>query len=246
MTAENLAKNVGSKRGFTLIELLVVAAIIAVLAAMLFPVFAKAIGTAKSITCLSNLRQLGMACLMYMESWDERFPPFGYEIVKPDTSTQWQYWYALEEGSWPDFTYDLTKGLLEPYKMNTEIMRCPTFHPTHPMYGDGMGYGYNVALCWPPVKSGAVAHPSRTILFGDAALHYDPAVWPPPPVGRHTWESTMLVAPSILFSWGYPSIEYRFHDLRHGRKANMVFVDGHAKSIAQNALEASDELWDLE
>ena len=62
------------RRGFTLIELLVVIAIIAILAAILFPVFAQAREKARATSCLSNLHQIGMANLMYVQDFDERFP----------------------------------------------------------------------------------------------------------------------------------------------------------------------------
>src|SRR5262245_64273013 len=65
--------------GFTLIELLVVIAIIAILAAILFPVFAQAREKARSATCLSNLRQIGLANQMYVQDYDEHFPFAGRE-----------------------------------------------------------------------------------------------------------------------------------------------------------------------
>src|SRR5438046_1953894 len=67
--------SVSGKRAFTLIELLVVIAIIAILAAILFPVFAQARERAKATSCLSNLRQLGLAVMEYTGDWDERYPP---------------------------------------------------------------------------------------------------------------------------------------------------------------------------
>lgn len=62
------------RKGFTLIELLVVIAIIAILAAIIFPVFSRAKENARKSVCVSNLRQLGMALKMYAQDWDERFP----------------------------------------------------------------------------------------------------------------------------------------------------------------------------
>src|SRR5207302_8529479 len=62
------------RRGFTLIELLVVIAIIAILAAILFPVFARAREAARKTTCLSNLKNIGLAALMYVQDYDEQFP----------------------------------------------------------------------------------------------------------------------------------------------------------------------------
>jgi prepilin-type N-terminal cleavage/methylation domain-containing protein/prepilin-type processing-associated H-X9-DG protein len=67
-----------SKRGFTLIELLVVIAIIAILAAILFPVFAQAREKARSISCLSNLKQIGLGMLMYVQDYDEKYPENQY------------------------------------------------------------------------------------------------------------------------------------------------------------------------
>ena len=63
------------ERGFTLIELLVVIAIIAILAAILFPVFARARESARKTQCISNVRQFGMAIMQYVQDYDEQFPP---------------------------------------------------------------------------------------------------------------------------------------------------------------------------
>src|ERR1044071_6983028 len=69
------------RRGFTLIELLVVIAIIAILAAILFPVFAQAREEARAISCLSNSKQIGLALYMYIQDYDEKYPQ-----EHPDTS----------------------------------------------------------------------------------------------------------------------------------------------------------------
>ena len=158
-------------RGFTLIELLVVIAIIGILAAIMFPVFARAREKARQVSCISNLKQLGLAALMYADSWDERFPPFYYETLSPEGEWHYQYWYALEEGSYPDYTYNFDRGLLMPFIGTDKLLRCPSFHPTHAIYGDGLGYGYNYSLSMPPVYLANVDN-SGTIMFGDAGLHY--------------------------------------------------------------------------
>jgi prepilin-type N-terminal cleavage/methylation domain-containing protein/prepilin-type processing-associated H-X9-DG protein len=234
--------------GFTLIELLVVIAIIALLAAIIFPVFAKARSRARQASCLSNIKQLGLAVLMYADDYDETFPPFGYQVNVPGEGIIWQYWFGREHGSWPNYTYNLKEGILQPYTVNTKVDRCPDFMPTHPIYGDGLGYGYNREVAgdafgsFPPCTLVQMDNPSDTILFADSGLHYDPAGWPPRINLRETWESTMIVPPSTVKAW-YGSIDFRFHDPRHQGQCNVVFADGHAKLTPCGVLDDSDYLW---
>ncbi len=77
------------KRGFTLIELLVVIAIIAILAAILFPVFARAREKARQSSCMNNLKQIGLATMMYVQDYDEMFPIDWYRAQSADTCHTW-------------------------------------------------------------------------------------------------------------------------------------------------------------
>lgn len=101
------------KRGFTLIELLVVIAIIAILAAILFPVFARAREKARQSACLSNVKQLGLGMLMYVQDYDERFPDWmaweGGNAAQP--LAQFKRWY----------------GKIEPYVKNRQLHSCPSW-----------------------------------------------------------------------------------------------------------------------
>src|SRR5690606_6779733 len=72
--SNHISENSGAKRGFTLIELLVVIAIIAILAAILFPVFARARENARRASCQSNLKQIGLGLMQYTQDYDERLP----------------------------------------------------------------------------------------------------------------------------------------------------------------------------
>jgi len=94
------------RRGFTLIELLVVIAIIAILAAILFPVFARAREKARQSSCLSNIKQMTLGSLMYCQDYDEMFHTY-------------DYWY----------------NFITPYVKNTQIFVCPSLHNQPRGYG---------------------------------------------------------------------------------------------------------------
>lgn len=142
-----------SRRGFTLIELLVVIAIIAILAAILFPVFAKAREKARQASCLSNVKQLSLAFMQYIEDYDSTYPPTmaeGYTRAKDsgdafpkqtDASypgakylTSFFYGFQSHNISWMDLIY--------PYVKSVAIYKCPS----QVRAPGAAGYGYNVAL----------------------------------------------------------------------------------------------------
>jgi prepilin-type N-terminal cleavage/methylation domain-containing protein/prepilin-type processing-associated H-X9-DG protein len=118
-----------SARGFTLIELLVVIAIIAILAAILFPVFAQAREAARKTSCSSNLKQIGTAVLMYKQDYDETFPQ--------------AYWYLNDNSGAGGYVQ--WSGSCQPYIKNWGIFICPSdknrgLAPTN-FIGNNMGYG---------------------------------------------------------------------------------------------------------
>src|SRR5215813_1113609 len=93
---------------FTLIELLVVIAIIAILAAILFPVFAQAREKARTISCLSNNKQVGLAFMQYVQDYDETFPPSRFTTTTNDTGGRFMPWSVN----------------IQPYTKNIDIFHC--------------------------------------------------------------------------------------------------------------------------
>src|SRR5438094_1023181 len=121
-----------NRRAFTLIELLVVIAIIAILAAILFPVFATAREKARQATCQSNLKQLGNALNMYIQDYDEVFPGPG------DPNGGWQATggtvviqppEALQPVNPNSPRYAAWSTIVQPYVKNWDVFRCPSSVP---------------------------------------------------------------------------------------------------------------------
>ena len=149
-------------RGFTLIELLVVIAIIAILAAILFPVFARARENARKTTCLSNLKQIGMSLLMYAQDFDEALP----------AAYQWQ----VEGQTWPLMSW---RQGIHPYMKNAQAHACPSDGQTGADASGGMvsipkvSYGANPWLM-PGVRGAfdgkmvTITHPAETMMVFDA------------------------------------------------------------------------------
>ena len=152
------------RTGFTLIELLVVIAIIAILAAILFPVFAKAREKARQTSCLSNVKQQALGCLMYNQDYDERFAlniwTGGGVIPQPSH----QRTYATN---------------IYPYVKNVQIFACPScsatgFTPGSAGSGDWgpylqVPYGHYGYSSWMSNrKDGDVLYPAQTFLIMDA------------------------------------------------------------------------------
>src|SRR5258705_13707105 len=100
------------RRGFTLIELLVVIAIIAILAAILFPVFAQAREAARTSSCLSNTKQISLAVLQYVQDYDERMPCYVYNVNGPKPDSPFGPWKQNHAG-WTNH--------IMPYAKNAQI-----------------------------------------------------------------------------------------------------------------------------
>lgn len=145
---------------FTLIELLVVIAIIAILAAILFPVFAQAREKARQAACLSNSKQIGTALLLYVQDYDEQFPSGRYDPGNPNSADYGKGW----------------AGQMYAYAKNAQILKCPD-DTTAQVSGSSLTlypvsyiYNYNVAT---HAALASLNAPSNTIVlaegFGDQA-----------------------------------------------------------------------------
>ena len=147
-----LSSRISSKhlktRGFTLIELLVVIAIIAILAAILFPAFAKARETARRTACVSNLRQISMAALQYAQEYDERTVGFASGIDRKQALNP----YLKSGGSNTDLS-------------TNQIWHCPSNS------SGGASYGFNTKMN--RVLLGSIATPSQTVMIADAGINDD-------------------------------------------------------------------------
>lgn len=190
--SRNFKRNV---TGFTLIELLVVIAIIALLAAILFPVFARARENARRTSCLSNTKQLGLGALQYAQDYDEKLPP-SYDGVSPSNVGGWFY-------------------IIQPYLKSVQLLYCPSDSGVNQAGGIGasnVSYGWNfVALtleaCTPMnygcggVSLASIDKVSETVMLGDRGSDINQSwvlSWDgDPPVPRH------LEATNICFVDGH-------------------------------------------
>jgi prepilin-type N-terminal cleavage/methylation domain-containing protein/prepilin-type processing-associated H-X9-DG protein len=193
----------GVSNGFTLIELLVVIAIIAVLAAILFPVFARARENARRASCQSNLKQIGLGMKQYIQDYDEKYPQV---VVNNGTIATKTPPYSVPAG-WADALY--------PYLRSTQIYQCPsrdaanavTIDPNMSGFTD---YWYN-ANCAGQNES-AFSATALTLLNDEGGI--------PGWAGVSTTGGAGT-PPALAFAQG--------GWIRHLEGANFLFVDGHVK-----------------
>ena len=234
------------KRGFTLIELLVVIAIIAILAAILFPVFAQAREKARSASCLSNGKQLANGAMMYVQDYDEQFMEI-YRTLNND-ATDWPTMTVNKPGStepagWytgpqlgltsPNWGY-----VMQPYIKNTGVYRCPSGAKTawKPATStDNAGYVYSNwigdggAYLGPAAALADIKKPADTIVFwdtGKANWAIEMQGWN----GVKDWGNTCKVYSDAEIDKNNTCPKcYGDWEARHQGGRNFVFADGHVK-----------------
>ncbi len=215
------------KLAFTLIELLVVIAIIAILAAILFPVFAQAKAAAKKASCLSNTKQIALGALMYANDYDDWLPK-GTVLSFVGSNMSQTYWYY----SWVyagSYVMDTKGGFLYPYLKNKQIDSCPDakqlvslFAQTAGVKMDAFGYSLNPYLERTETAGGtrnlsAYEEHAGTIMGQDGASRSGTG-----------YAETMSVSRPIDVAAGtaLPNVHGR-----HTDQANVFWLDGHSKSM---------------
>jgi prepilin-type N-terminal cleavage/methylation domain-containing protein/prepilin-type processing-associated H-X9-DG protein len=141
-------------KGFTLIELLVVIAIISILAAILFPVFARARENARRASCMSNLKQIGLGMMMYVQDYDERYPLSKVNAPQADPNMPGSKFVVTSDTACSDGHCISWMDLLQPYTKSTQLFVCPSVrNGTYPSYGysgaignSSEKYKYNFAI----------------------------------------------------------------------------------------------------
>ena len=211
-----------SNRAFTLVELLVVIAIIGILAALLFPVFLTARGKAREISCVSNLRQIGVANNLYTQDYDGLYP------FAVDPADKWtpQIWNSQPAFRDQIKTMPLIQEALAPYTKNKEIFHCPA----------DTGFDYEdfvPGLMIDPAGTPPNANPSSFKKFGTSYYYRTEISF------RNSSDST-IQRPAEVNLYFDGAGAWHGSLFPRALRYNTLFADSHAKSLTREQL---DYLW---
>jgi len=184
---------------------LVVIAIIAILAAILFPVFARAREKARQTSCLNNVKQLGLAVMQYVQDYDETFPfadiSYAVAVLRPYSGG------ISATHKWADMIY--------PYVKNTQTFKCPSGPRVWISYAWNANLGYwgtttRTGAIYQGVPLATVEKPAETVVIADTERD-----------SHYSGDNSYLLWSSMHCS--------RFMPARHNGGANLALCDGHAK-----------------
>ncbi|MDX1931331.1 MAG: DUF1559 domain-containing protein [Capsulimonadales bacterium] len=226
-----------SRAGFTLIELLVVIAIIAILAAILFPVFGQARGKARAATCISNLKQIALAVKQYQVDYDDRAPQGNVTLAGLE---------APNQVGWPQMIFAYTKNndiLICPDDVSRNVTGSisPNLAPNPGSYQRPVhtSYLYNFYLG----QTVKFPQPAEVCMFVDGGVLMATAApftndqSPIKPgaylTGSDRWNGFAAIRDANNPDWAAGSS-------RHNVQANLAFLDGHVKSVPRNGLYPAD------
>jgi prepilin-type processing-associated H-X9-DG protein len=204
------------RRGITVLELLVIVAVLAILAAILFPVVHRPGENAPRSACQSNLKQIGLGIMQYTQDWNERMPLVAVHDVSSSKLSNGQPY------GWAD--------ALHLYVKSTEILQCPSQDKRRPAPRDAVqsgfcDYWFNGNLSGR--ESADVAAPAQTLMCGDGNDGHD---------GADARYNRNVLPLHWLNMKNSPA-------LRHIEGANYLFVDGHVKWLAPNKIGVASSRW---
>lgn len=230
----SLRRTCGASTAFTLIELLVVIAIIAILAAILFPVFAQAREKARQASCMSNMKQIGLGMMQYLQDSDEAFPWAAFpnggiapnggtaspsvpaEMFKEFTVSGTNYYYT-----WQDYIY--------PYVKNLQVFVCPSAKsaPPQPSYGYNDAFGVRGMQAFYGVAGNTTVYLSQLTRPADSYLVLD-----------YNEQSACIAYPSNGMKWAAlasgSTLVQQQAVTPHMQGTCICFADGHAKWIPRD------------